>query len=45
MIFSQEALQRLEEEYLTVSGKHARLLDAYLKRSYNDARAREHAQH
>ena len=45
MFFSQEALQRLEEEYLTVSGKHARLLEAYLKRSYNDARAREHAQH
>ena len=45
MFFSQEALQRLEEEYLTVSGKYARLLEAYLKRSYNDARAREHAQH
>ncbi len=45
MFFSQEDLQRLEEEYLTVSGKYARLLEAYLKRSYNDARAREHAQH
>jgi hypothetical protein len=45
MFFSQNALQQLEEEYLTISGKYARLLDAYLKRSYNAARAREHAQH
>ena len=44
MSFSQEVLQQLEEEYLTVSGKHARLLEAYLKRSYNNAREREHAQ-
>ena len=45
MFFSQEALQQLEEEYLTVSGKYAGLLEAYLKRNYNVARAREHAQH
>ena len=45
MFFSQEALQQLEEEYLTVSGKYAGLLEAYLKRNYNVARAQEHAQH
>ena len=45
MFFSQEALQRLEEEYLTVSGKHDRLLEGYLKRTYNDPRAREYARH
>ncbi len=45
MYFSQKALQHLEKEYLTVSGKYARLLEAYLKRRYIVARAREHAQH
>lgn len=45
MFYPQEVLQQLEEGYLTVSGKHARLLETYLKRSYNDARAREYATH
>ena len=45
MYFSQKALQHLEKEYLTVSGKYARLLEAYRKRGYSVARAREHAQH
>jgi len=45
MYFSQQDRQRLEEEYLTVQGKYTRLLEAYVKRSYSVARAREHAQH
>lgn len=45
MYFSQKALQQIEAEYLTVSGKYARLLEAYLKRQYLVVRAREHAQH
>lgn len=45
MFFSQQSLQRLGEEHLTVSGKYARLVEAYMKHSFNDARAREHARH
>lgn len=45
MYFLEEDLQRLEEEYLTISGKYARLLEAYCIHSFNDAQAREHAQH
>lgn len=45
MFFSQNDLQKLKEEYLKISGKHDRLLEAYLRRSYDDARAREYAHH
>lgn len=45
MYFSENDLQELEKEYQTVSGKYLRLVQAYLKRGYNDSRAREHAQH
>ncbi len=45
MLFSQEHLRHLEEEYLTIPGKYAMLLNAYLSHNYSNARAREHAQH
>ena len=45
MFFSEETLQNLKDEYLTVSAKYNRLLEAYLTRNYNDARAQEYAHH
>ena len=43
MSFSEEDLQNLNDEYLTISGKKTKVLEAYLKRSYNNGRAREYA--
>jgi len=43
MIFSQEDLEKLEKEYLAVSGKYQRLMEGYLARNYNNSRAQEYA--
>ena len=43
MIFSQEDLEKLKKEYLTVSGKHQRLVEDYLVRNYKNSRAQEYA--
>ncbi len=43
MYFSQNALQQLEKERLTMFDKYANLMNAYIYRSYNVERAREHA--
>ena len=45
MLFSHEDLQNLEEEYLEVFGKYNRILLSYSTRSFNNARAKEYAQH
>ncbi len=43
MIFSQEDLEKLNKEYLAVSGKHRRLMDSYLARNYSNSQAQEYA--
>lgn len=43
MIFSDEALREIQEEYQTVSGKYERLMVRYQARMYRNARAQEFA--
>lgn len=43
MSFSQDDLKHIDEEYQAVYQKYARLSNAYVYRSYNNARAREFA--
>ncbi len=45
MYFSKKNLQHIEKEYQTIYDKYMKLLEAYIYRSYRNARAQEHAHH
>jgi hypothetical protein len=45
MPFSNEQLQELSDERGNIASKHVRLMESYLGRKYENARAREYAQH
>ena len=45
MIFSDEALKELQDEYQTVFCKYQELMNSYLVRNYLNARAQEFARH
>ena len=43
MIFSKEDLEKLQKQYLAVSGKCQRLMESYVARNYKNSRAEEYA--